>query len=181
MIDINLLPPANLLTARQKQLGSQLLVAAVSFGLVILLALAMAFSLEFVGKSRLTALSTTRTDLGGRFEANVLKLERLFSLKDKIIGIRKVQSVRPDPTLAISKLTALSVDGVGMTKMSLSADGSLSFAVTVRDVAALSAYLSKLESEEARRFFKELHVQNLQMNQDGAFSFSVVSIFNAQI
>ena len=178
MIDINLLPPQEVLSKKTAQFRYQLTIGATVGGAALVIFFGLLFSLDWLGQNRLNTLLAQRQNLGARFDADTNKLELLLSLKDKIIGIKKVQQVRPDLSLAVSKLNTFSVDGVAITALNIGSEGTLVYSVTVRDDQALAAYLTKLESDMGRAFFKNLTITGLQLGQGNSFSFSVAAQFD---
>lgn len=180
MIDINLLPKRDLLSQAERRWQNNLLLVVAALGLVVAVGAAVVFGLEGWAAGQMARLGGQRAELLAQFESNTPKLEMLLALKDKIAGIKRVQAVRPSLSLAVAREQQLLVDGVTTTRMTVNVDGSMSFAVLVRDVQALSDYLAKLDSDEAREFFKMLTVNELQLAKDGSFAFSVVAQFDKE-
>jgi len=177
-IDINLLPSTDILSRSQKNLRRNLSLVAISLGIVVVVGWLVVFGLARLAQSQVSSLQTQRQELVLKFEDNVPKLNRLLSLKDKLGGIKKVQSVRPSLSAAINAQQGLLVDGVSTTKLAVNTSGQMTFDVTVRDLKSLSSYLTKLDSDQARNFFKTLAIGSLVLGQDGSFTFSVESQFD---
>lgn len=178
MIDINLLPSKTLLSARAQRWEKNIFLAAFILTTVVVVSGAVLFGLERWALSRISILEQQRQESLTRFNNEIPKLEMLLSLKDKIAGIKRVQTIRPNLSVAISRQQGLLVDGVATTRMTVSSDGNMSFDVTIRDVKALSDYLTKLDSDEARDFFKAVTISGLQMGKDNGFAFSVAAQFD---
>lgn len=178
MIDINLLPPRDLTFEKENELRSRLIwIALVSGGAILALFLVI-FFLGVFATSQVANLEGQRSKLLSNFEADVPKLEMLLSLSDKIKGIKKVRTIRPNLSLAITKLQALSVEGISMSRFSISSSGSLNIDAAARDGTALSSYLANLESKNSRDFFVDLTISGLQSTRDGGFQFVIEAKFD---
>lgn len=178
MIEINLLSPKDVLPAREARLRWQLLAASFLLGVVVASVFGVAYVLERVSLARVSSLEASKASLSSQFSADLPKLSMLVGLKDKASGITKVKQIRPDLSLAIMRFNGFTVDGVGISKLSVSADGALTFGALVRDENALSAYLGRLTSGEGRKFLTSLSISSLTMTGSGGFSFSATSTFD---
>lgn len=177
-IDINLLPTTDLLSRSQRQLRNNLMLVAASLGAVVILSWIVVFGLGRLAMSQLSTLEGQKQEQMNSFDAGIPKLNNLLTLKDKLGGIKKVQSVRPDLSAAIDVQQGLLVDGVATTRLDLNTSGQMNFDVTVRDVKSLSNYLTRLDSEETRSFFQALEISSLILGKDGGFIFSVNAQFD---
>lgn len=178
MIDINLLPSRDLLTVVERAWQRRLIQATVALGAVVAVSLVIVLGLGQAAQRQVSTLSAQREELLTNFNSDTSKLEMLLGLKDKIAGIKRVRAVRPDLSSAIAIQQGLLVSGVATTRLSVSSSGAMDFGVTVSDVKALSDFLNKLESDETRSFFRGLTIKDIQLGQNGEFSFSVAAEFD---
>lgn len=178
MIDINLLPSKDLLTAAERLWRLRLIQAAVALGTVVIVGLIIVLGLGQAAHSRAANLSRQRETLLVSFNNDTAKLEMLLALKDKIAGIKRVKAVRPNLSAAITIEQGLLVDGVATTKLAVDSNGAMGFDVTVRDVNALSSYLNKLASGDSQGFFKRLTIRDVKLGRDSGFSFSIATDFD---
>ncbi len=181
MIDINLLVSSDLLSLSQKILKKNLAIICLVLTVVVIFGGVIIFSIDRWSMSRLTEIKVHRQELQNQFSNDLPKLEMLLSLKDKLAGIKRVISSRPNLSVAISKQQAMLLPGIATSNFTVSSDGSMKFDVTVPNFKILSDYLTKLETDQAREFFKQLKISSLQMAKDGSFAFSVTATFDKNI
>ena len=181
MIDINLLVSSDVLSLSQKIFKKNLAVVCLVLTFVVIFGGAIIFGIDQLSTTRLAQIKSHRQELQNQFASDLPKLEMLLSLKDKLAGINRVISTRPNLSTAISKQQEMLLPGISTTNFTVSSDGSMNFNVKIANYKILSDYLTELETEKSRDFFKQLKISSLQMGKDGSFDFSINAVFDKNI
>ncbi|MCL4390549.1 MAG: hypothetical protein M1484_03255 [Patescibacteria group bacterium] len=179
MIEINLLPPKNLLSKKEAALRRRLVTGAISVSIIFLVTLASLLVIESYWDRRLTDISVQKQQLAAQFSADAAKAAQLVKLKNKLMGIRMVQTTRPDITAILKKLTDFrSIGGVTYALEEVSVNGNVSIKVNCQDQSAFNAYVDQITSPTTAKFFNNVTLTAMTLNADGTFNFDLTGQFD---
>lgn len=174
MIDINLLPPQNVLTQNEKKLRSQLTIVAIALSAVFVLLVVGAFITESVVAARLVSGKQKQVALEAQFQSQAELASKMKTVKDKVVGLKTIRESRTDfagimasveATLRPDiKLLTIQIDNGGHIIMSLSAPNTNSFDQLVTRFSVNNASMSA---------FNKALISGLSQTKAGWFNFGL--------
>ena len=109
MIDINLLPPQNVLSVKEKNIRNQLTMIFAGVSVFLVLVSGIIFAFKFFNDYQLSEKTKKRDQLLADFKSQGEIAMQLRTLKDKAAGIKIIQDTRTDFAIITTKLQGISV------------------------------------------------------------------------
>ncbi|MCL4397488.1 hypothetical protein M1403_00415 [Patescibacteria group bacterium] len=177
MIDINLLPPQNVLSQKEKILRSQLTVAAIIGGVVTALVLGSLALINAYYSARLSAVAARRTSLTAQFNAVQKTALDLRLIKDKIAGINSIKTSQTQFPPILDDLTALFSGGFQLTQLSVDQTQKTSFAGITAGPESFNTLLGRIIAGRDANKYGQIELSGLRENKDKTLSFSIQMLY----
>lgn len=178
MIEINLLPPQNVLSQREKALRRYLL-TALAAGLIGVFLCGFGI---FLGRSffviRAEVLSQQRADLETQIANEIETLQLLHTIHAKLEGIRAIKKSQVNFTVILKRFLEIEELGARIGAISLGPGRAVRFSVRTVNVDALKKVLNNLSVSSESHYFSKTEISNLQEEIDGTFSFVVNAVYH---
>lgn len=178
MIEVNLLPPQNVLSQKEKVLRWYLILAAVGGGAALMLVLFLIFLGHGFFTIRANLLSRQRASLTAELQNELDTVATLQVINDKVSGLKTIRAGRTDFVSILQHLSDLVALGAKIKSVSLGTGGTVQFGATVADSAVLKTVLANLSQTGADNYFSDTVVSGLREDQDKNLSFSVTAKFH---
>ena len=172
MIDVNLLPSATVLSQTEKKLRGRLKIIMIISGSATVFLLAVFLVTNAVLGLQLAQQKQKQRDLVSQFQVQMQTALDLRKLKDKISGIKTVQSGQTDFQSMAASASAVLTDGITLKSISLDKDGGIDLTATAVNLDALQTFIPAI-SNEAKSPFKKITMSGLRLGKDNSFSFAL--------
>jgi hypothetical protein len=178
MIEVNLLPPQNILSQKEKQLRRYLLVMVFGGGAVMVLALFLIFSGHGFFTVRAGILSRQRADLETKVKNETEIVRVLQAVNDKLTGVKIIRDGQTDFAAMLTRLTEIENLGAKVRGVSFGSGDVVEFSVSVPTQAVLKTAFDNLTQKTAHQYFSDIIISGLQENDDRSLSFSVTAKYH---
>lgn len=168
MIDINLLPKANVLSQKEKNLRQKIKIGLIISSSVAAFILIFLLIINGILAVRLNQQEQKREDLMSQFAAQSQTAADLRKLKDKIFGIKTVRGGQTDFATMAASVSALLTPGINLKAMSLDKTGKVNLTATAADLASLQVFLPGIKAP-----FNKIILSGLRLTKNNSLDFSL--------
>lgn len=168
MIDINLLPKANVLSQKEKNLRQKIKIGLIISSSITVLILIFLLITNGILAVRLNQQKQKREDLMSQFAVQSQTANSLRKLKDKISGIKTVRFGQTDFAAQAASVSALLTPGINFKAMSLDKAGKVNLTATAADLASLQVFLPAIKAP-----FNKIILSGLRLTKNNSLDFSL--------
>lgn len=171
MIDINLLPPQNLLSQKEKNLRSLLMKILGGATILLVLVSGIIFGAKFYFDYQLTQQTQKRDQLAADFKSEAPIASKVRTLKDKVSGIKIIQDSQTNFASIVGRLRDVTAD-TRLKNFIVDSDGRINLSASTDDIPRLDSFIQGITSEINNPFGQTL-LSGLRRDPGGGFSYSV--------
>lgn len=169
MIDINLLPPAQVLSRQEKSLRGQIMRVFIITGVITVLATAAIIGARIFFQVQLNSQTNRKNQLLAEFNSQIKTAQELQTVKYKATGIKIIQTSRTDfATMAASLNLALS--GVIPKNILMDSDGNITINASAADLTTLGNFINTISNNNPP--FTKVVLSGLVLNA-GSYDFNL--------
>ena len=182
MIEINLLPPHDLLTQKERVFRQifKRLAAGVTAFMVLLIAAVFMAGRFFAGANE--AAQREHQDLLNRFAGQATEAQQIVELRRKAEGILSIDRGGLGLAVMADRTNRIFSPALGITRMNLAADGTVRLTLLAADVENLVWFFNQIDSPVSTSGPRLVTVQipSLQQNGDGSFLVDLAGKYQAK-
>ncbi|MBI4099754.1 hypothetical protein HY440_01985 [Candidatus Microgenomates bacterium] len=172
MIEINLLPPRNVLSRREASIRAKMVGFLTVATVILLLDLGIFFGVSKILTRQVSGQVATRSSLLAEAESLSPIADSLRTVENKAVGIAAILATRPNMAAAVTEIDSLSLPNLEIGNFQIGNTGAFSFSARAGDAASLGSFIDKISSEVSAGRLTGVTMQAL--HQDGAgFSFNI--------
>ena len=173
MIEINLLPPKNLLSRKEQEIRQKLLAGAIISSALCLL-FGGALFVAGVGLSRQAdSLENRKQQLTASYESLKETAQDIRVLQGKIAGIKKIKALRLDYASEITALSSFLKGTTTIKGLTLSPPDAVSVSASSPDATSLNKFFDKVSGKEGKVPLKDVVITGLSLNNKSVFVYDV--------
>jgi hypothetical protein len=174
MIDINLLPPQNVLTQNEKKLRSRLVVMTIALSIVFVLITVGAFIAQSVVGAKLTAEKQKQVALEAQFQSQAELVAKIKTVKDKALGLRTIRDSRTDFAGIMASIEAALKPDVRLSSLLIDNKGHVILSLTTPNVDGLDQLIARFSRDAASTSaFNKALITGLSRSAAGGFNFGL--------
>lgn len=175
MIEVNLLPPANVLSQKEVVWRRRLLLVVGVVVAFVFLDLAISLGARELLRRQISTLLTRRVDLLSRSEQFATTALQLRTVEEKATGAEVVKKQRADMASMISDVRVLLGTSVLLLNLNVTAAGGVSADAKASDLTALAEFVSRVSDNKSR--LTNVLLKSLRQDTNGGFSFQVSATY----
>lgn len=176
MIEVNLLPPANILSQKETVWRRRLIFGVGVVMLAVILDLTVFFGARALLRRQIAGLLAKRADLLTRSEQFATTALQLRTVEEKAAGVAVVRLQRVDMAAMISDVRVLLGSSVSLLNLSVTASGDVSADAKANDLTALAEFVSRV-SGETKSHLTNVLLKSLRQDTNGGFSFQLSATY----
>lgn len=171
MIDINLLPPAIVLTQKEKAFRGQLLLLLIGLTILVGVVSFALFGGRFFFDSQLSSQQQRKNQLLNEFSIQEDTAKDLRTLKDKVMGVKIIQDSRTNFASMAATLGEVTT-GTTLKSFIIDSDGRIRFLGMAGDLQILDSFTKKISAEDNNPFSKTV-MSGLRREPGGEYSYTM--------
>lgn len=173
MIEINLLPPQNLISLKEKQLRVYLILLTVGLAVFVGLILGGSFTVDAMLSARLKSLQQKNDSLQATYQAEVPTARQFLTVKEKVAAITLVRADQTAFLEVTNSLIALFGQEMKVTELTISGVGKIGATVSTPNLESYKAFMERLTNGNSR--FYDVEIIGLRQAANGSFDFSLLT------
>lgn len=177
MIDINLLPPQNALSQKEKKVRFYLTVGVTFFSALaafVIVALNSVYGYVYLTQKN---LSDRKAALVTQFESQNQKAADMRQIKDKLAGINSIRKSETRFEPIVTNLISLFSSDVNVSRFAINRDRTISFTAEADEINGYDALITRLTTGRDSKKYSRIVIQGLREDIRRALTFSVELIY----
>lgn len=175
MIEINLLPPQNILSQKEKEIRFYLCAAVVVLGCLLGLGFGLIFVTDSVLTARLKDLDAKKSSQEKIFQSEIATAEKLQAVEFKVGAITNIIASQKNYPQILSDVIAVIDGSYNIKNLGVSDNNIITAAVVAPNLAAFTKLTDKLAAPDAK--FKNVVINGLSQQEDNTINLSLSMIY----
>lgn len=176
MIEVNLLPPANVLSQKETVWRRRIVFVVGVVLLLVFLDLVIFLGTRELLKRQISGLLVKRASLLSQSEQFATTALQLRTVEEKTAGVEVVKRQRVDMAAMISDVRELLGSSVLLLNLNVTSSGGVSADAKADNLAALAEFVSRV-SDNSKSHLTNVLLKSLRQDSSGSFSFQVTAAY----
>lgn len=171
MIDINLLPPQNILSQKERSLRTILIKILSGLTIIVVLSSGIIFAVKIYYDDQVVKQTQKRDQLTASFKEEAATASKVRTLKDKISGVKIIQDSQTNFAVIVKKIQEVAQD-TSLKSFTVDSDGRILLSASTDNITSLDNFISNI-TFDANNPFSKTTMSGLRRDPGGGYSYSI--------
>lgn len=178
MIDVNLLPPKDLISSQSKKVQSRLTNLSLVSIVLVLAVTGVVMGLEIYLTRAQDSLKFNQEVLTKRYGEKAKTAYQIQTIKHKVAGLLEARASALDFPKLLASVNSLLTDGMSVESLSLQSNGETQLSVAANGLFAINSFLNNFSQTDQPIFLSDVVLGGLRQLGGGGFNLQVSGKFD---